>query len=454
MNPGMQPTPPATPRSTSRPAPLLLRLLWLWLAFAGAAAFWPALVLPWAAAGGTLFLIALFDAWTEVRSPLPLVTRKFARSQHAQPVGVWREIVLDIENPTGQPRFISVFDHYPPGCDIDGLPLDFVLAPQSRASASYQLRFTARGEQVFSGIELLIDSPLRLTRRRVFIEEPCVARVYPNFAAVAKYALLATDNRLSQIGIKRRRRRGEGLEFHQLREYREGDTPRQVDWKATARIGKMISREYQDERDQQIMFLLDCGNRMRAREEGALSHFDEALNALLLLAHVALRQGDAVGCISFGHDSRVIPAQKGHAMQNRLMERLFDLEPGTNTPDYRNAAAQLSRLVHKRSLVLILTNLRDEDDEELRAAIESLRRRHLVLVANLRESAVQQMATRPVRDFESGIEAAAALAYLKSRETALERLKRSGAHLLDVIPSALPIALVNRYLDFKRSGVL
>ncbi len=437
-----------------RPAPLLLWLLGLWLALALAAALWPALVAPWAAAGGMLFFIVLFDAWMERRAPVPLVTRKFSHSQHTQPVGVWREVVLNIENPTERRRFVSAFDHYPPGCDIDGLPFDFVLAPKSRGSASYQLRFTARGEHTFTGIELLTDSPLRLIRRRVFVAEPCAVRVYPNFAAVAKYALLATDNRLSQIGVKRRRRRGEGLEFHQLREYREGDTPRQIDWKATARIGKLISREYQDERDQQIFFLLDCGNRMRAKEEGALSHFDEALNALLLLSHVALRQGDAVGCISFGHDSRVIPAQKGHAMLNRLMERLFDLEPGGNTPDYRSAATQLARTVHKRSLVLILTNLRDEDDDELRAAIEALRHRHLVLVANLRETAVQQMADRPIRDFDSGIDTAAALAYLNTRKTALERLKRSGAHVLDVVPAALPIALVNRYLDFKRSGVL
>ena len=97
-----------------------------------------------------------------------------------------------------------------------------------------------------------------------------------------------------------RRRRGEGLEFHQLREYREGDSQRQIDWKATSRSGQLISREYQDERDQQIMLLIDCGRRMRAQDD-ELSHFDHVLNAALLLAYVGLRQGDAVG---LPHDER------------------------------------------------------------------------------------------------------------------------------------------------------
>ena len=435
-----------------RPSPRLFRLIKGWLVWAVLASFWPVLAAPWAASGIALLLLVALDGWRAWQQAPPRIVRKAA---HSLPVGVWREVSFEIDNPLPQKSVVRIFDHYPPVCDMEGLPFTFTLAPQTRARASYRLRFTARGEHSFAGIEALIDSPFGLLRRRVFIDAPHRARVYPNFAAVAKYALLATDNRLSQIGVRQRRRRGEGLSFHQLREYREGDTPRQIDWKATARVNKLISREYQDERDQQIMFLLDCGNRMRAKEnDGSLSHFDEALNALLLLAHVALRQGDAVGCMSFGHDTRLIPARKGHTALNHLMEQLFDLEPGSNSPDYRSAATRIAQTVHKRSLVLILTNLRDEDDEELREAIKVLRRRHLVLLASLRETTVQHLIEQPRNTFETAIEAAAALQYISIRNTTIERLKRSGAHVLDVTPTALPIALVNRYLDFKSSGAL
>jgi uncharacterized protein (DUF58 family) len=434
-----------------RPSPRLFWFIAGWLAWAVFASLWPVLTASWVAGGIVLLLFVALDGWGAHRQAPPRIVRMAA---HSLPVGVWREVSLEIDNLLPHKSVVRVFDHYPSGCDVEGLPFTFTLAPQTRARASYRLRFTARGEHSFAGIEALVDSPFGFLCRRVFIDALHRARVYPNFAAVTKYALLATDNRLSQIGIRQRRRRGEGLSFHQLREYREGDTPRQIDWKATARVNKLISREYQDERDQQIMFLLDCGNRMRAREEGSLSHFDEALNALLLLAHVALRQGDAVGCMSFGHDTRLIPARKGHAALNHLMERLFDLEPGSNSPDYRSAATRIAQTVHKRSLVLILTNLRDEDDEELRDAIAVLRRRHLVLLASLRETAVQHLIEQPRDTFEASLEAAAALQYVSTRNTAIERLKRSGAHVLDVTPAALPIALVNRYLDFKSSGIL
>ncbi len=433
-----------------RPSARFLWLLAAWLAMAVAAAAWPPLQTPWAAIGVGLALALLVDWVCVRRQPAPGIARD---TSHTHPVGVWRPVTMTVANDGDAPLRLTVFDHYPRDCDLCELPLHLTVAPHTRVESGYQLRFTRRGEHRFSGVECLVTAPWGLVRQRVFLPETLTVRVYPNFAAVAKYALLATDHRLSQIGVRQRRRRGQGMDFHQLREYREGDGLRQVDWKASARLRKLISREYQDERDQQIMFLLDCGNRMRAKD-GPLSHFDEALNAMLLLAHVALKQGDAVGCMSFGHDARLIPARKGHAALSRMMERLIDLEPGHNAPDYGGAALQLARTVDKRSLVLILTNLRDEDQDELVGAVQVLRKRHLVLIASLRETAVEQLAEREVADFDSALTLAAARHYFNARSAALETLRRSGAQVLDVRPEALPVALVNRYLDIKRSGAL
>jgi uncharacterized protein (DUF58 family) len=156
--------------------------------------------------------------------------------------------------------------------------------------------------------------------------------VYPNVRAVSRYELLAAANRAGELGIRRRRQRGEGLEFHQLREYRQGDSLRQIDWKATARLRRAVSREYEEERDQQIVFLLDCGRKMHARD-GALSHFDHALDALLLLAHVALRQGDAVGLLTFGGAQRWMARRKGAAQLDRVMNSVYDRDT-TRASDY------------------------------------------------------------------------------------------------------------------------
>ena len=158
-----------------------------------------------------------------------------------------------------------------------------------------------------------------------------------------KFAALASGHRLPQLGIHHQRRRGEGSEFHQLRDYRPGDSLRQVDWKATARCRRLISRDYQDEQDQQVVCLLDCGRRMRSLD-GRLSHFDHTLTALLLLAYVALRQGDAVGLLTFAGPERWVPPRKTRGTLDRLMAAVHDLEPGLEPTDYLAAAqAALSR---------------------------------------------------------------------------------------------------------------
>ena len=149
-------------------------------------------------------------------------------------------------------------------------------------------------------------------------------RIYPNFSVLTRFAILATDNRLSQIGMLQRRRRGEGLDFHQLREYREGDVQRQIDWKASARMPRLISREYQDERDQQVLLMLDCGRRMAARDD-ALSHFDHAVNAALLLAYVSLRQGDAVGLLTMSGETRWMAPRKLQDRPQMLMRSAPEL---------------------------------------------------------------------------------------------------------------------------------
>ena len=142
-------------------------------------------------------------------------------------------------------------------------------------------------------------------RERLGVRE--VRRVYPEFGQIGRYAWLAGDRRLQEIGIKTYQLRGEGTDFNQHAEYRAGDPVRHIDWPATLRLGKPMLREFQDERNQCVMLLVDCGRRMRAdNRSGAIgsAHFDQVLNAVMLLAYVALKQGDAVGAMTFGTPPR------------------------------------------------------------------------------------------------------------------------------------------------------
>lgn len=436
------------------PAPRLLALAALAFVASVVTVFVPAAGVAWIAVAGLAAVVALLDALVLVRSPSPTAERLVPASLA---IGVDREVRLRFAA-SGRACKLDCFDLHPAAFAVSGLPrLDVPVPAGGHVEIGYRARPLERGDHPFGAIETRLHSPLGLWRARRRIGAPTPVRVYPNFAAIQRYTLLATDHRLAAIGILNRRRRGEGLDFQQLREYRQGDSLRQIDWKATARTAKLISREYQDERNQQIVFLLDCGRRMAAKD-GPLAHFDHCLDAALLLAWVGLRQGDAVGLLTMGTDAvggtRWFAPRRAASTVNLLLETTYDLQPTLATADYHAAAVALMMRLRKRALVVLLTNLRDEDDAGLMSALGLLRSRHLVLVASLREAVLDATLAQPVRGMDDALVHAETAAYLAERERTLGRMGRAGALVLDVPPERLAVTLVNRYLDVKRSGRL
>ncbi|MEG2389436.1 MAG: DUF58 domain-containing protein, partial [Pseudomonas sp.] len=263
-----------------------------------------------------LLALATLDAVRLKRLPTVRIKRQMPGSLA---LGRWGEVQLKVEHDFAEPLNIQIFDHVPDGLSFENLPLNVALQPGQHSQISYRLRPLKRGHFSFEQCETSLPSPLGLWSGKRLLSVIDNTRVYPDFARLYGGQLLAVDNWLSQLGVRQRQRRGQGLEFHQLREFREGDSLRQIDWKATARQRTPIAREYQDERDQQIIFMLDCGRRMRSQDD-ELSHFDHALNACLLLSYVALRQGDAVGLSTFASDQpRYVAPVKGNGQLNVLL---------------------------------------------------------------------------------------------------------------------------------------
>jgi uncharacterized protein (DUF58 family) len=369
------------------------------------------------------------------------------------PLGVNRQIKLRLHNHSKRSQSLQVYDHYPESMEVEGLPVSLSIGAQQYADIEYKLTAVERGKFLFPLVQIHLDSLLGLWQRNIKLDEASETRVYPNFAAISQYALLATDNNLSQMGIIKKRRRGEGQDFHQLREYREGDALRQIDWKATARSLKLISREYQDERDQEIIFMLDCGHRMLAKDD-ELSHFDHTLNSILLLSYVALRQGDAVGLGTFSGESRWLPPRKGYHTIQQILNTIYDLQPSSESPDFSKAATDLMIRHKKRALIIVLTNIRDEDSDDLLPAINLLRKRHLVLISSLREKAIDDVLHKPVVKLPDAILNAATHQYLQHRKKAFEKLLHNGTSALETTPDHLSVELINAYLNIKSSGVL
>jgi len=225
-------------------------------------------------------------------------------------------------------------------------------------------------------------------------------------------------------------------------------------------MGKPIVREFQDDRDQCVLLLLDCGRRLRADDRtGAVgtTHFDQVLNAVMLLSYVALQQGDAVGAITFGTpaaDTRAFMPRKGTHALNALMGQLYDVQPTPTHSDYVAAARDLLRRHRKRALVIIITNFRDEDSSELGQALRLLRRRHLVLLASLRERIVGELMHQPLSSGDAAIDIASAHLYEQSRRDAFNRLATGDALMVDAEPERLGVELVNQYHAVKRAGLI
>ena len=369
------------------------------------------------------------------------------------PLSVSRNIRLRLYNHSNRSQTLQVYDHYPQQMEVEGLPVHLSISAGQYANIEYKITATERGKFIFPLVQIHLNSLLGLWQRNIKLNVVNKTHVYPNFAALSQYALLATENNLSQMGIIKKRRRGEGQDFHQLREYRQGDALRQIDWKATARSLKLISREYQDERDQEIIFMLDCGHRMLAKDD-ELSHFDHTLNAILLLSYVALRQGDAVGLGTFSGQSRWIPPRKGYHTIQQILNTVYDLQPSSESPDFSKAATDLMMRNKKRALVIVLTNIRDEDSDDLLPAINLLRKRNLVLVASLREKAIDNVLHQPIKKLPDAILNAATHQYLQHRKKAFEKLLYNGTSALETTPDHLSVELINAYLNIKSSGVL
>ncbi|HEX7641891.1 MAG TPA: DUF58 domain-containing protein [Burkholderiaceae bacterium] len=423
----------------------------LLLALAGAVLAWlPDLRDYWAGAALAFAAAAAFDALLTRRVPELRVERRIAG---VWPVGVWNEVGLTLRNEGASRVKLELFDDYPTHWQLEGLPHASTIAPGTYVTVTYRLKPKRRGDAHFGAPYLRIMSPLGLWRRVRRIGPEQGVKVFPDFSQLLGHTLTATDRRAPAAGAIRKRRRGEGTDFRQLREYRQGDSMRSIDWKATARQQKPITREYQEERDQQVVFLLDTGRRMLA-EDGAYTHFDHALNAVLTLGFLAQRQGDAVGLMSFGGETRWLSPYKGRTGLDRLLSGVYDLQPAEVAPDYTQAATALLARLKKRAFIVLITNLRDEDDRAMREACELLSTRHLVLCASMREKALDLALSAPAHNFAGALRASAAAHYLDQRDYAIKRLGIRASHLFDITPEQLSMTLVNRYRDIKESGQL
>lgn len=419
-----------------------------------AAGTWLA-AMQWVALGYTALVVLILGLdWQQAQS----AHRRFdiQRTHDSKlSLGADNPISLLVRNRGQQTVIFWLRDEPPDAFQIETRMLHGRIPPQRLWEGVYHVHPLRRGDYQFGNVNLRWLGPLGLVVRQGKCQLGESVKVYPNLLDVRRYDLLLRRNRLQEIGLRHTRQFGEGTEFERLREYLPDDEFRRIDWKATARRHRPVTVEYQTERSQNVIALLDAG-RMMQSPVAQIAKLDYVVNAVLLLAYVATGKGDKVGMMSFADDvMQYLSPRQGRGQFYRMLELLYGIEAQPVESDYRRALSYLAAKQRKRSLVVLFTDLSSGmsmDTLVSHAAV--LARRSLPLVVTISDPDVVQMARTRPSDSQTVYQRAAASQLLDERQLTLDRLQRQGVLTLDVPANQLSIAVINRYLELKARTML
>ncbi len=380
-------------------------------------------------------------------------------------LGVLNPITIDIESRTPRAVTLTVRDEPPLGFVIVGAVTQTIpLTPHEKISVSYQVRPLQRGDFAFGNLNLRWTSPLGLVVRQATIQAAAEVKVYPNIYEIRQYELLVRRDQLSEMGLRNVRLRHEGTMFESLRDYTPDDPYRSINWKATARRGKPISTDYEPERNQRVLILLDVGRMMRSAiridDPGGVSwnmaKVDFVINSTLLLSYVASRKGDQVGLLVFADQvKQFVPPAPGNGHFQKLLEAMYALGSEPVEADYGRAINFLRAKQKKRALIILFTDLSGaRASENLLAHLPRLTPQHLPLLVTIRDPVLDQEARQSPTGSEAVYRRTVAEQLIDERRLLLEQLQRRGVFTLDVDAQQLSISTVNRYLQLKSRALL
>jgi uncharacterized protein (DUF58 family) len=416
---------------------------------------WGRPMLRWVALAYDLIIVAcaLFDGWN---SKLPKGVRIERRFGSRFAVGAETEVRIEIANATPRDISLIVKDEFPPQMKLSGLRetrLD--VDAQSTAALAYGLTAPKRGRFEFGRVAVRYLSRWRLVWCATQATEVIAVKVYPNMRRAREAELKALGARSLVAARRKSQWRGEGRDFESLRDYVQGDEMRHISWTATARRGKLVTRQYQMERDQTILIALDAGRLMTARIEHE-TKLDLAVHAALALMSAAARAGDNAGLAVFGRRVKTYLAPaRGAEHLDAALEALHAIEPEMIEPSYARAFEFISVNSKRRSLVVVLTDLVDEaGSRELLSSLKLLRPRHLPLVVTIADRDLKAVVREPPENERELFTQSVAEEIMYQREAALRLVESQGGLALDVTAAALAPKLLETYLRVKERGLL
>lgn len=370
-------------------------------------------------------------------------------------LGIRAAITYAVENRSTQPILAGIIETPVRTLRLETDELIAGVPAHSRVSARREVTPIYRGPDTLDTLYVWFENRFGLLRRRTRVDAAMPIRVFPDLSAVERYGKLHLRNRTIEQGLRRMKLRGAGTEFESLREWRDGDAFRAIDWKATARRGKLMIAQHEVERSQNLMLLLDCGRLMTPRI-GDARKLDYAVTAALSLAKIAGLASDRVGLVAFARDILAsAPPRPTRASIAELTDRLYGLEPRFEESNYTRAFAYLRHHLHKRSLIVFLTDVIDPlAQAAVMADVASLARHHLLVCVFMNDAAVHEALSTEPEEIVDAYRADVAIGLANERRLAKTTLERAGIIVVDVPAAKLTTALIDEYLRVKRRSLL
>ncbi len=383
----------------------------------------------------------------------PVTGRRFVPKRLSN--GDENTIRLQLQNQFNFSIHTEIIDEIPHQFQIRDFSIKSEFISGEQKEFTYELRPTERGEYDFGDINIFLNSGIGFMRRKVSIAAQQTVPVYPSFIQMRKFEMYAISNRLTDIGIKKIRRVGHTMEFDQIKEYVRGDDVRSINWKATARANELMVNQYQDERSQNVINVIDMGRVMKMPFDG-LHLLDYAINTSLVISNIALIKDDKAGLVTFSNnDSVIVKPEKKRTHIQRIQEALYNLETNFLESDYERLVVSLRKHVNQRSLVLLYTNFETFSSMERQLPyLQRIAKDHLLVTIFFENTEMTKLLHEESHTIGDIYTKTVAEKFAFEKKQIVKALNQRGIQTILTPPKELSVNAINKYLELKARGLI
>ena len=365
------------------------------------------------------------------------------------------EIVLQFQNHFPFKTYLTIIDEIPFQFQKRDFLQKLTLVKEEEKHISYTIIPFERGEYHFGNLNVYVSSPLRIVAKRFQFDNEKMTAVYPSYIQMKKYEFLAMSNRLTEFGLKKIRRIGHTMEFEQIKKYVSGDDVRTINWKTTAKKGKLMVNQYQDEKSQPIYSLIDVGRVMKMPFE-ELKLLDYAINSTLAFSNIALRKNDKVGMLTFSKQvENIVSASNKKTNLAVLNEVLYKIDTDYSDSDFGFLYGMVKRKITQRSLLILYTNFEHMSSLERQLPyLKSIAKQHLLITVFFENTELEELVSEDSENLQGIYEKTVAQKFHYEKRLIVKELEKHGIYSILTKPKNLSVNVINKYLEFKSKGLI